>query len=588
MRRKANLLKNRIVVKTRNMNIIKKKMNLISKSILTVVMMLMAFALRSQTIPDGIKAWENQNYNTARDIFKKVTETDPSNGKAYYYYGKALFKTGDIAGAKMAFDKGVSVAPGEYLNYVGQAKCLLEDGNTSEAEKKIKLVMSATRGKDPATLSAIADAYATNKNKDYTKALEYAQRAVETSKGSTDYHAYNELADIYFEKHYSGNGDDKDAGNAVTNYEKSYQINPMTAYAITRVGEIWSSTRNEQSYKLAMDALDKAKAADPDFIPLHGVLAYLYQKSGQFEKAKTEQEIYMKGTEDKIKPNDRMINILYKLKDWQATIAIAQKMNKMFPENCDYIRVLAHSYTESEKESEAMMYFNKLLTKCNKNNLDIDDYTYLAKANKLAGNDSVAVQYYYQVIGMDSTKEQDMLKEIANTYYMGSNYLKAAEVYKVLMEKYPTPNSQYRLMDSYYSAKKYKEQKEAADTFIARNPNLALGYLYGARALYFLDTLNDRKSSVDMYKVYLEKAADTVNQKVYKSELVEAHKQLLQYHILKNDLNAALEDCKNALKIDPENEYLASLKKRIEVALKDRNAPMKPRNPSGNTLTPKK
>jgi tetratricopeptide (TPR) repeat protein len=574
------------------MNIIKKKMSTVPKTFLTIIIFLMTFMqARSQSIPDGIKAWENQNYNTSRDIFKKVTDAEPGNAKAWYYYGKALFKTGDIAGAKTAFDKGVAASASEYTNYVGQAKVLLEEGNTAEAEKKIKLVMGATKGKDPNVLIAIADAYATNKNRDYTKALEYAQRAIETSKGSNDYHTYNALADIYFEKHYSGNGDDKDAGNAVTNYEKSYSLNPYTAYAITRVGEIWSSTRNEQSYKLAMDALDKAQKAEPDFIPLHGVLAYLYQKSGQFDKAKVEQEIYMKGTEDKIKPNDRMINILYKLKDWEGAINLANKMHEMFPDNCDYIRVLAHSYTESDKENEAMKYFNEFMKKCDKNKMDIDDYTYLAKANKLAGNDSVAIGYYYQIIGMDSTKEQAMLKEIGNSYYSSKNYEKSAQVYQVLMDKYPTPYSQYRLMDSYYSAKKYKETKLAADTFIARNPNLPLGYLYGARSLYYLDTTDDRKASVEMYKVFLEKSADSANQKtVLKSELVEAHKQLCRYHIQKNDLKAALQDCDNALAVDPDNEGVISLRKKIEGVLRDRNATMQPRQQgkTPNKITPKK
>lgn len=538
------------------------------------LMLLPGMFVQAQTLEDGVKAMENENYKTARDIFQKVSNADPANASALFYLGEALFKTGDVAAAQSAYDKCVVAQPTEYNGYIGQAKCMLDNGNVKDAEKKIAMVVSASKGKDQTILCYIAEAYAFNKNHDWVKGIEYAQKAIGTTKGKDDFRCYNTLGDIYYEKHYSGNGDDKDAGYAVSNFEKSYQLNPKSAYAITKVGKIWSTTRNDQSYKLAEDALNKAKAANPDYVPMHGVWAYLYQISGQFEKAKAEQEIYMAGCEDKIKPNDRMINILYKLKDWNGAYNLALKMNSNSPGNCDYIRVLAHTSTELGKGADAVNYFDQYQKKCDVSKMDIEDYIYMAKAQKAAGNDSLSNFYFYKVIGMDSTREQSILKEMARGYYAARKYAAAAEVYKKLCEKYPTPDALFRLADSYYSLKKYKECGVVADTFMAQNPALPLGYLFKARSLYYTDTLNERKASADAYKVFLEKAADTaVRKTVLTSEIIEAHKQLIQYQIKKNNLKGALEQCDLALKDDPNNESIQNLKTRIEKAIANRNAP---------------
>ena len=256
------------------------------KKLVVVAMVIFAsLRIQAQTIEDGMKAWSNENFNTARDIFKKVSDADPNNATALFYYGQSLFKTEDINGARAAFDKGFAARPAEFLCYVGQAKCMLETGDVAGAEKKIDAALKGSKSKDQDIYRYIADAYSTNKNKDWIKAIDYAMKAINTPKGKTDFNSYNTLGDVYFDKHYSGNGEDKDIGNAVTNYEKSYQLNPKSPYAMTRIGKIWSTTRMDQSYKLTIEALDKAKEAQPDFIPLHGVYAFIYEKSGQYEKA---------------------------------------------------------------------------------------------------------------------------------------------------------------------------------------------------------------------------------------------------------------------------------------------------------------
>lgn len=557
------------------------------KKLVIMVALFVTVKANSQTLDDGLKAWNNENYNTARDIFKKVSDADPGNAMAYFYYGQALFITGDIAGAKASFDKGVIARPAEFLCLVGQAKCMLEAGDVAGAEKKIAAALKGTKSKEPIIYAYAADAYSRNKNRDWNKAIEYAQNGLLTVKGKTDFNSYNALGDVYFEKHYSGNGDERDIGFAVTNYEKSYALNPNSPYAMTKIGKIWSTTKTDLSYRNCIDALDKAKAVDPNYLPMHNVYSVIYEKSGQFEKAKTELEIYMAGAEDKVKSNDRMINILYQLKDWNATLQLAQKMNGMNPENCDYIRVLAHSNTElgitaqAQKDtakftnyySQSLNYFKQYQAKCSTSKMNIEDYTYLAKASRGMSNDTASMRYYNMVIELDSTKEQDILKEMGNGFYSLRKFDLAIDVYKKLMEKYPTPNTQYRLMDAYYLSKRWNETKIAADSFIANNKGNPLGFLYKARALSYTDTTNDRKAAADMYKIYLESTTDTAFIKqVLVSEKTEAHQQICFHYIKKKNYKAALEELDLALIDDPKNQAVITLRGKIEKALKPQPA----------------
>ncbi len=528
----------------------------------------------SQTMEDGLKALSNENFNSALDIFKKLSEADPSSASALFQYGQALFKAGNFDGAKAAFDQGVTARPAEFLCVIGQAKCLLNQGDLIGAEKKIAAALKATKSKDPDIYRYTADAYSTNKNKDWAKAIDYAQKAIATLKGKTDFNAFNTLGDVYFEKHYSGNGEDRDIGFAVTNYEKSYTINPKSPYAMTKVGKIWSTTKTDLSYRSCIDALDKAKLADPDYLPMHSVYAIIYEKSGQLEKAKEELEIYLAGCEDKVKSNDHLINVLYQLKDWKATLELTQKMNSQFPNNCDYLKVMAHANTELAHYAEALNDFTLYQSKCVNEKLTVEDYSYLARANRGLGKDSEAVFYYNQVIGLDSLREQLILKEMANGFYSSKKFDLAIVAFNRLMLKFPTPNAQYKLMDCYYLSKKWKETNIAADSFIASNTGNPLGYLYKARALYYIDTVNDRKAAADMYKTYLEKTTDTAfSKQVLVSEKTEAHQQICFHYIKKKNLKAALGELDKALIDDPNNQSIISLRAKIDKAMKPQPAP---------------
>jgi tetratricopeptide (TPR) repeat protein len=175
---------------------------------------------------------------------------------------------------------------------------------------------------------------------------------------------------------------------------------------------------------------------------------------------------------------------------------------------------------------------------------------------------------------MDPEREQTILKEIANSYYSARKYDQAIEAFKNLNAKYPTPNSQFKLMDAYYMSKNWKETITAADTFIAQNPGNPIGFLYKAKGLYFQDTTNERKASIDMYKVFLESTKDTAFAKTFLvSDLIEANGKIMQYYVNKNNYKEALIYCNELVRLDPNNANYNKYKEALEKRIKGVNTP---------------
>ncbi|MBL0078641.1 MAG: tetratricopeptide repeat protein [Bacteroidetes bacterium] len=71
----------------------------------------------AQTIQEGVKALQMENYVGALKIFESIISKEPTNGLAYYYAGDTKFTTGDIGGAKSSFKKGSEMAPKEGPNF---------------------------------------------------------------------------------------------------------------------------------------------------------------------------------------------------------------------------------------------------------------------------------------------------------------------------------------------------------------------------------------------------------------------------------------------------------------------------------------
>ena len=110
--------------------------------------LLLTQGLFAQSLQEGLVALDYNRYEQARNIFIKLTETEPTNGLNYYYLGQAyinLYKT-DLA--REAFTKGVNIDPNNPANYAGLGRLLLDDEKPNEAKLQFDKAITFGRAKD--------------------------------------------------------------------------------------------------------------------------------------------------------------------------------------------------------------------------------------------------------------------------------------------------------------------------------------------------------------------------------------------------------------------------------------------------------
>lgn len=505
------------------------------------LMLISSLLMNAQNIQDGMKAFYNENYKQATDIFQKLVTAEPENTEYLYHYGFIQFRNGEYAAAKQSFTKGVSIKVTDPLNYVGLGKSFLQEKNAEEAQKNFAIALKITKNKDPRILYLIADAYLNNPNKDLGLALDYANKAALL--GKKDYMAFVTLGDIYLEKN--------EGGPAVTNYEKATALNPTFAYAFTKVGLIW--TRAKQ-YTQALDALTKATTVDPAFCPGHRELSDLYYKSNQYDKAKEEQLKYIECTENKEAARMRLTQILFLGKDYEGTVTQATELVKTYPDNAIIYRMLGYSSYELAKYTEGLTYMETFFTKADPSKLIADDYEYYAKLLETQSKDSLAVVNYVKALETDTSKAETLNLAIAQSYYKQKKYALAAPYYQLVLNRKTNALNYNYLAMCYYKMQQYA----MADTLYANisllKPDAPISYLYRARCNYFLDTASATDLPKMFYEKYIEKATAQAGGAKNNNDLSEAYRYLAFYYYKRKDMNKSKEYFKKVLEVDPKNE----------------------------------
>ena len=63
--------------------------------------------LNAQTLEEGIKQFENENYNAALNTFIKLNAANPKNAIHAYYVGEVHYATENYKGALDAYNAGL-------------------------------------------------------------------------------------------------------------------------------------------------------------------------------------------------------------------------------------------------------------------------------------------------------------------------------------------------------------------------------------------------------------------------------------------------------------------------------------------------
>ena len=548
----------------------------------------------------GVEYFFVKDYDEAKKIFENQLQNNESVAEAYYYLGEIAFAKGDLSTAKANFEKGLAADPNNALNSVGLGKLILKsdkktaDDMFSAAIKKNK--------KDPAVAVAAAYAYFDNGMFDDAR-----KKAGDARKAKKDYpYSYVCEGDVYFVE--------KDVNKAISQYAQAMHFAKGNPVGYIKSAMLYESSGTGRP--TAIDDLNRAIEASPNFLTTYKILGNLYYLSGNYPKTIETYSAFLQqggvldakeradlsgayyftkqydGAEDVLKvglatnPNDFFMNrvLMYTYADTQDYEKAVEVGDKFFslelPKNAKYLFNDYMKYGTSlgklKKGKEAVALFNKAL-ELESANPDWDNhalYKELARASSDAGEPGEGALFLKKYIDAAGDKVETKDYFDMGVYYYVAGQPKVAQLVKAQRD------STFQVDKASYD-EGVVELGLAQDAFskvIELDPVNVVGYVFRARTASALDPSSE-KGLAQPYYIALEEAIlksnsedpDPSGEMKNKAELIEAYNYLcyfsyLQYEKNKTNENKALikQYSEKLIVIDPNNTTASQLLEYIK------------------------
>src|SRR5687767_3029467 len=232
--------------------------------------------INAQNVAGSINDIYAERFQTAKANLEKLVAANPNDIQATYWLGQTYIGSGDIAGAKAVYDKGLASSANAPLLLVGLGEVELNQGKINEARQHFETAITMTgskKGNDPEILNAVGKAITnTYTDKEKKGDINFAvQKLTEASTSNTKDNVLK--ADIFVNL---GNAlldakPGENGGQAFTNYQNAIQANPASAVPNYRMAMLFKTQKN---WELFEKYLNDAIAKDPRFAPAYYELAY--------------------------------------------------------------------------------------------------------------------------------------------------------------------------------------------------------------------------------------------------------------------------------------------------------------------------
>lgn len=510
----------------------------------------------AQTLKDAIIKTDNEQFEAAANDFRALISKEANKGDNYFYFGENYFEKGDLDSANIFYKKGVELNATFPLNYVGLGKILWYKGQ--QAEAKTQLFKAATLGanKNAEVMRKTAKIYINAEQKSLDEAINLLNAAIKIEPKNQE--NYLLMGDALLEKNPT------DGGPAIKNYSKATELNPLSPKGDLRSGKLY---QRGQNYQLALDLYKKAQATDPNFAPAYREKAELYYKAGQKANAVESYKKYLE-LNNSLDARERYASFLFSNKQYNEAIAELNNLQKAGNTKFYLDRMLGYSYaevgntTDKEAFNKGLMSINTFFDKTS----TIPNFKYVATDYKYkgillakTGKDSLGIIELEKAIKLDSTKANDMYREIAKAYYKAKKYTKVISTYEKIMGGNPKNLNGQDYFDFgrayYFGPKDFVNADTCFSRLCQLSPTFATAYFWRAKA----NTQQDLKNEKWLAKTHYEAAMALVKPEERttasnKANVIEAC-EYLGYHALTIKDNAKAKDYFNIIKeLDPNNK----------------------------------
>ncbi|MBR2184042.1 MAG: hypothetical protein IKO58_01225 [Prevotella sp.] len=465
-----------------------------------------------------------------------------------------------IIGALMTVIAAPVLAQDNQSDQIMQQVATILKSGSADAQKQIADI-AKTYKKDVNGLVSIGRAYLSVK--DYAKAKEYAQKAVELLKGKQGNAApYLLLGNIAV-------GEDN-GGEAATQFQQAMYADPKNPDGYRRYAQIMSKIDPNG----AVETLEALKRELPNY-PVDLIAAEIYSSAGKMNMA---IEYYNKVSVNDMKDyqlSDYATNVFLS-QDYQKSLSLANQGHAKFPRNASFNRLIMFNNTELKNFDDALAGANDLFNNSDSLKASSFDYGYYARALKGADKYTEAIEQYQKLQtldNVDAATKAEANKNISDCYKKLSDYIKAGEYLDKYVKAQPqqsftlqeTVASLYadQLADDKTSAADKQKAYEMADKIYAelaeKYPDNA-AYVANKRSTLPFSLPIDQKEQVKLAGPHYATFTSILGAKADRSAgenkmLAAAYATLLYYYVnCIDDMEKGKEVAAKLLELDPENE----------------------------------
>lgn len=509
----------------------------------------------NQSLEEGIKHLENENYNAALNTFNKLATSDPKGYIYHYHIAEVYYAMEKPAEARKSYTKGLDISSKCDQCYIGLGKLALDEGKLAEAKKHLDYALKGN-AKNAQIQAMVGMAYLYSRNPKAELALPYLTKARDLDPKQSKYW-------IYLGDSYQTNGD---LGNAMTSYETAVEKDKNDPETYLKMSRIWAAGKQ---VPLAIEKLEKAIQIKPDYAIAYKDLYELYIRTGKYDKVVPILEKYVSLIGSDIDAKVRFVKFLcYQAKDYAKAIEEGNKLVKAHPEQYTLYRWLAWSnfeygnYASSIEESYKLF---EAIAKDTTNRIAYpSDYEYAARAASKLNRMDTAELFFSKLIKLQPDRSVEISSMIAKAYYDARNYEKAEQWY---LKK--ATFAALTVSELFYLGLSQKNQGKLylADTTFGEmlkvSPKYEWGWYTRAQINNELDTSSTNKLFLAQpyYEKFIELAS--VDPAKNKARLIEAYLYMIYYSTQKDEIEMAKSYCNLVLNLEPEhkvaNEYLKIL-----------------------------
>lgn len=512
----------------------------------------------AQSYKDGIEYYKVDQLDNAKELLERnlnATSTDKS--EAYYYLGQIALKQGRTSEAQSYFDKGLSANGNNPYNLIGQATLELKKGGNAKALLEQARKMSK---KDPKLEIEIARAYYAANPTAYAKDIEKCiKQARKWNMNDPNSHIFE--GDMYADK--------KDWGQAAGLYEMAFSTDPNNVEAYVKYANTYFNVNPE----MAIGRLEELNSKSPNHALVQRQLAEKYYSDNQGSKAAEKYGEYIQNPNHFAQDEVRYVQLLFFGEKYQESYNLATSLiSKLNPadEKVFYMRRMQlYNLNMLENWPEAVEAGQQFfaMPKPVGSDYEVRDYTDYGKALQNTGQPEEALEAYNKAIELNPQNE-DLIRNMGDTYADANNYEKAASYYQRLYDSNLAKANDIFTLSRYYYFLASDAQDEAvksdaiskAQKYLAEADQKVPGNVQivnqKANLAKLLEGDKITGKAVPAYKELLSILEAKEDKSGYDRYYRYIYNYLANYEFQSGDKTMAKEYYRKWLQHDPENEAL--------------------------------